>query len=333
MDTLKPLLLDNHGRRISYLRLAVTDKCNLRCFYCMPEHGLHWLGRTELMSCEEMLRVCTLLVEMGIDKIRITGGEPFVRKDIMKLLTSISQIDGLNELTITTNGVLTAPYVAQLKQIGVKSVNLSLDTLDTDRFLSITRRDEFSSVMRTMEELLKHEIEVKINTVVMEGKNTQDILPLVAFTKDFPISVRFIEEMPFNGDGHDYSGITWDYVRILDEIKSAYPNIKKIDDAANSTAYHYQVDGHQGNIGIIAAYSRTFCGTCNRIRLTPEGTLKTCLYGDGKLNIKDQMRLGMDDAGLEQSLLSVFSNREKNGWDAESNRLESRHESMASIGG
>ena len=187
--------------------------------------------------------------------------------------------------------------------------------------------------MRTLEELLKHDIDVKINTVVMAGKNTQDILPLVAFTNAFPVSVRFIEEMPFNGDGHNYSGIEWDYIRILEEIKSAYPDIKKIGDAANSTAYHYSINNHQGNIGVIAAYSRTFCGTCNRIRLTPEGTLKTCLYGDGKLNIKDQMRLGMDDAELKNSLLSVFSNREKNGWDAESNRLESPYESMASIGG
>lgn len=280
-----------------------------------------------------MLRICSLLVNMGIDKIRITGGEPFVRKDIMKLLTAISQLEGLNELTITTNGVLTALYVAQLKQIGVRSVNLSLDTLDPNRFFAITRRDEFSSVMRTMEELIKHDIEVKINTVVMTGKNTQDIIPLVALTKDLPVSVRFIEEMPFNGDGHEYSGQTWNYIRILDEIRQKFPDIQKIPDPPFSTAYNYEIKNHQGSIGIIAAYSRTFCGTCNRIRLTPEGTLKTCLYGDGKLNIKEQMRLGIDDGALKQLLLSVFNSREKNGWIAESNRLESSHESMASIGG
>jgi molybdenum cofactor biosynthesis enzyme MoaA len=133
------LLIDNHGRTINYLRLAVTDKCNLRCFYCMPEDGLKWLSRTELMSYEEMLRACTLLVNMGIQKIRITGGEPFVRKDIMTLLTAISKLDGLHDLSITTNGVLTAPHVAELKAIGIRSVNLSLDTLDSSRFFSITR--------------------------------------------------------------------------------------------------------------------------------------------------------------------------------------------------
>src|SRR6202012_3579658 len=196
------LLTDNHGRRINYLRLAVTDRCNLRCFYCMPEEGLNWLSRKELMSYHEMLGICSLLVGMGIDKIRITGGEPFVRKDIMPFLSELSRIDGLNELTITTNGVLTAPYVGELKRIGVKSVNLSLDTLDAARFFAITARDEFAKVMNTLDELLKHNIDVKINAVVMDGKNTEDIIPLVQMTRDLPVSVRFIEEMPFNGDGH-----------------------------------------------------------------------------------------------------------------------------------
>ena len=137
------MLTDNYGRKVNYLRLAVTDRCNLRCFYCMPEDGLNWLSRAELMTYEEMLQICALLVGMGIEKIRITGGEPFVRKDIMEFLSALSKVKGLNELTITTNGVLTAPYVADLKKIGVKSVNLSLDTLDAGRFFNITRRDEF----------------------------------------------------------------------------------------------------------------------------------------------------------------------------------------------
>ena len=194
----------------------------------MPEDGLNWLSRTELMSYDEMLRACTLLVNIGIQKIRITGGEPFVRKDIMQLLTAISKLDGLQELSLTTNGVLTAPYVAELKEIGIRSVNLSLDTLDAGRFFSITRRDEFGAVMTTLEELLKHNIEVKINAVVMDGKNTQDIIPLVELTKKLSVSVRFIEEMPFNGDGKIHNTkMSWDYVRILQEIENTYPSIKK----------------------------------------------------------------------------------------------------------
>ncbi|RWY50335.1 GTP 3',8-cyclase MoaA [Mucilaginibacter gilvus] len=329
------MLLDNHGRRITYLRLAVTDKCNLRCFYCMPEEGLNWLSRAELMTYEEMLRVCELLVKMGIDKIRITGGEPFVRKDIMQLLTAISKLDGLKELSLTTNGVLTAPHVSELKAIGVRSVNLSLDTLDAGRFFAITRRDEFANVMDTMHELLKHDIEVKINTVVMAGKNTQDIIPLVELTKALPVSVRFIEEMPFNGDGHSYSGALWDYVRIFDEIRNVYPDIQKIPDPLYSTAYNYQIPGHSGSIGIIAAYSRTFCGTCNRIRITPQGTLKNCLYDDGVLNIKDLMRDGKSNTSIVDSLRVAFNSREKDGWAAERKRKENPnfHESMATIGG
>jgi molybdenum cofactor biosynthesis protein A len=329
------LLLDNHGRKINYLRLAVTDRCNLRCFYCMPEDGLNWLSRKELMTYEEMLQVCTLLVKMGIEKIRITGGEPFVRKDIMALLTALSKLGGLKELSITTNGVLTAPHVADLKKIGVRSVNLSLDTLDANRFFTITRRDEFANVMETMEQLLKHNMEVKINTVVMDGKNTQDIIPLVELTKNLPVSVRFIEEMPFNGDGHSYSGIVWDYVRIFDEIRKTFPEIQKVPDPQYSTSYNYQIPGHKGSIGIIAAYSRTFCGTCNRIRITPQGTLKNCLYDDGVLNIKDLMRSGMDNDKLEETLRAAFNNRQNDGWQAEQKRMENPnfHESMATIGG
>lgn len=287
------------------------------------------------MSYEEMLRTCTLLVSMGIQKIRITGGEPFVRKDIMKLLTSISSLNGLEELTITTNGVLTAPYVAQLKSIGVKSVNLSLDTLDAGRFFTITRRDEFSAVIDTFHELLNYGIEVKINAVVMDGKNTQDIIPLVELTKDLPVSVRFIEEMPFNGDGEIHKSIlSWDHIRILEEIKNTYPQIKKIEDPAYSTAYNYRIPGHVGSVGIIAAYSRTFCGTCNRIRITPQGTLKNCLYDDGVLNIKDLIRSGKNDDTIKDYLLNAFNNRVKDGWVAE--RLVEKtglHESMAAIGG
>jgi molybdenum cofactor biosynthesis protein A len=329
------LLTDNHGRRVNYLRLAVTDRCNLRCFYCMPEDGLNWLSRAELMSYEEMLRSCALLVKMGVEKIRITGGEPFVRKDIMKLLSGLSNLNGLKELSMTTNGVLTAPYVAEMKSLGISSVNLSLDTLDANRFFSITRRDEFASVMATLDELLKHNIAVKINAVVMDGKNTQDILPLVQLTKDLPVSVRFIEEMPFNGDEDTYQGLQWDYVRILDEITAHFPDLQKISDPAYSTAYNYHVPGHKGSVGIIAAYSRTFCGTCNRIRITPQGTLKNCLYDDGVLNIKDLIRAGMNDDELERNLLNAFGNRPKDGWEAERMRVEKTgvHESMATIGG
>ena len=326
-------LLDNHNRPVNYLRLAVTDRCNLRCFYCMPEEGIDWLARKDLMSYEEMLRICALVIKMGIEKIRITGGEPFVRKDIMPFLSAISKLEGLKELTITTNGVLTAPHVPELKKLGIRSVNLSLDTIDRNRFFAITRRDELPQVLETLEQLLRHGIDVKLNAVVMEGKNTDDIIPLVGLTKDLPVSVRFIEEMPFNGTGTytpDSYRDNWDYVRILQTIKAHYPTIQKIQDPAYSTSYNYHIPGHKGSVGIIAAYTRSFCGTCNRIRITPQGMLKTCLYDSGVLNIKDLVREGQSDQTIQTALTTAISHRAKDGFEAEKN---STHESMAAIGG
>lgn len=282
-----------------------------------------------------MLRICSLLVSMGVEKIRITGGEPFVRKDIMQFLTALSKLNGLQHLTLTTNGVLTAPHVPELKKIGVKSVNLSMDTLDRNKFFTITKRDELPAVLDTLEQLVKHGMDVKINAVVMDGKNIDDIIPLVTLTKNLPVSVRFIEEMPFNGEGNHYSHLHWHYMRILRKIQEQFPEIQKIPDAPHSTSYNYHIPGHLGNVGIIAAYSRTFCGTCNRIRLTPQGMLKTCLYDDGVLNVRDLMRSNMNDDAIAATLVDAIQHRAKDGFEAERLRKEKMpvHESMATIGG
>jgi cyclic pyranopterin phosphate synthase len=301
----------------------------------MPEEGIDWLAKKELMTYEEMLHICSVLVKMGVEKIRITGGEPFVRKEFMPFLASLSKLQGLEELTITTNGVLTAPFVPELKKLGVRSVNLSLDTLDQNRFFAITRRDVLPSVLETLEALLRHDMEVKINAVVMEGKNTDDIVPLVELTKDLPVSVRFIEEMPFNGEGNHYASLTWDHFKILEAIRDGFPTVQKVVDPPYSTSYNYQVPGHKGSVGVIAAYTRSFCGTCNRIRLTPQGDLKTCLYGDSVLNVKDLMRAEAGEGELQTALLTAISKKEKNGWEAEKNSAvkASLNASMATIGG
>lgn len=326
-------LIDNHGRTINYLRLAVTDRCNLRCFYCMPEQGIDWLSRKELMSYEEMLQISSTLTKMGVEKIRITGGEPFARKNFIDFLSQLSEVEGLNELTLTTNGVLTAPYIPTLKKLGVRSVNLSLDTLDRDRFYAITRRDELPKVLHTLEQLLAHDIEVKINAVVMNGRNTQDIIPLAELTKDLPVSVRYIEEMPFNGNG-TYEGLTWDHLKILDTLKQEYPDIQKIPDALYSTSYNYKIPNHKGTVGIIAAYTRSFCGSCNRIRITPQGDLKTCLYAESGLNVKDILRAGSTEEALQQNILNAINNKAIDGWEAEKLRAANvPSESMATIGG
>lgn len=327
-------VIDNHGRPISYLRLAVTDRCNLRCFYCMPEEGIKYVPKPHLLSWEEMERVIRILVSMGVDKVRITGGEPFVRRGIMEFLEEIKGIEGLRQINITTNGVLTAPLVPEFKRLGIQSVNLSLDTLDRQRFFEITRRDEFQNVWQTFEALQEYNIRTKLNAVVMSGKNTDDIIPMAELTRNHDISVRFIEEMPFNGDGaHEYQEF-WSFRKILDELKKHYPEIYKLPDPPASTSYNYQIPGHKGSIGIIAAFSRTFCGTCNRLRLTPQGQFKTCLYDDGVFNIKDLLREGLSDEAIKQHIFDALQNRAKDGFEAESRRKVGLiSESMSTIGG
>lgn len=322
------MLKDNHQRTINYVRLAVTDRCNLRCTYCMPEN-MQFLERAALLSYEEIVRLMGTLTAAGINKIRITGGEPFLRKDLMRLL---EQLAPMASISITTNGVLTAPFIPALKTLGIRQINLSLDTLQAPRFFQITRRDQFSAAKQTLDSLLAHEMDVKINMVVMDGVNTDELIDFVALTRDHGVSVRFIEEMPFNGQGNNFSGINWNYLRILDTIRAHYP-IEKMMDAPHSTSLNYQVPQHKGSIGVIPAYSRTFCGSCNRIRVTPTGGLKTCLYGDDVLNVKDLFREGASNAKLLEHLQAALQQRARDGFEAAALNTHANLESMSVIGG
>ncbi len=329
------MLFDNHGRKINYVRLAVTDRCNLRCFYCMPEEGIKYMPKQDLLSYEEMLRLMQILVPLGIEKVRITGGEPFLRKDMMTFLKALSKIDGLQKINITTNGTLTAKLIPELKALGIDTINLSIDSLDKDRFYKITRRNVFDQVIETYEALLDHGINTKLNAVVMEGQNIEDIIPMVELGRKHPVSVRFIEEMPFNGEGNHYPVLVWNHQKIKAHLLATYPDLEKLPDPPNSTAQHYRVPGFKGDVGIIAAYSRTFCGSCNRIRITPQGMLKTCLYDGGVFNIRDLMRAGASDQQIIDTFKVALGNRAKDGWEAEKNRGLNLpvKESMATIGG
>ena len=329
------ILYDNHGRPITYLRLAVTDRCNLRCFYCMPAEGIDYVPRKELMSYEEMERTVRLFAGLGIDKVRITGGEPFLRKGMFGFLERLSQIEGLKKLNITTNGTLTAGLVPELKRIGIGTVNLSLDSLDPQRFADITRRDTFPQVMDTFHQLLAHGITTKINTVVMAGRNIDDIVPMAELAREHPVGIRFIEEMPFNGSGSGDSFGLWDFPKILEHLRQHFPGIEKIEDEPHSTSFNYKIPGFRGEVGIIAAYSRLFCGSCNRIRLRPQGTLKTCLYDHGVFNLRDLMRSGASDGQLTDALKAAIGRRAKDGFEAEKRRGFGLpvSESMATIGG
>ena len=328
-------LVDNHGRPINYLRLAVTDRCNLRCFYCMPEDGIRYMPKKDLLTFEEITRLISIMASMGVTKVRLTGGEPFVRNDLMKLIRNIIEIQGIRDVHLTTNGVLTAQHIPELKKLGIASVNLSLDTLDRQRFHDITRRDEFEPVMETLQLLIKHEIPVKINAVVMEGKNIDDIIPLIELTRKDNIDVRFIEEMPFNGEGNHYPTLLWTYKKIIDYIKEHYPSLHKVPDPLYSTSYNYNIPGYSGSIGVIAAFSRTFCGTCNRVRVTAQGTLKTCLYDDGVLDLRQLLRTSKDDSVIVGNLTKALNSRAKDGFEAEATRKNHTpvSESMSTIGG
>jgi len=301
----------------------------------MPEEGIKYLPKKELLSYEEMERIVRVMAGLGIQKIRITGGEPFLRKGMMDFLKVLSDIDGIEQMNITTNGTLTKELVPQFKAVGIKSVNLSIDSLDAKRFFEITRRDNFNTVMDTFHQLLDHDIPTKLNAVVMNGRNIEDIIPMVELARKHAVSVRYIEEMPFNGSGKDDKKLLWDFTKILAHIKAHFPDLEKIPDPKHSTSFNYKIPGFAGTFGIIAAYSRLFCGSCNRIRLTPQGVLKTCLYDDGVFNLKNILRAGASDEQLKTTLLEALGNRAKDGFEAERKRNFGLpiSESMATIGG
>jgi len=327
------MLVDNHGRKINYLRLAVTDRCNLRCFYCMPEKGIKYMKRKDLLTFEEMTRLVKIFSGLGVNKVRITGGEPFVRSGMMEFLEEISSIPDVEAINITTNGTFTQDFIPRLEKLGIKHINLSLDSLDKERFFDITRRDLFDDVMKTYHQLVDSNIQLKVNMVVMEGRNIEDIYPMIELTKNHDVSVRFIEEMPFNGSLGQGNKSFWSMKQILKHVSVKY-EIDKLIDPPSSTSSNYQVKGYKGSFGIIAAFTRSFCGTCNRIRLTPQGTLKTCLYDNGGISFRDMLRNGATDAEVADQLKMVVGKKYKDGFEAEASR--DNHpvsESMATIGG
>lgn len=300
----------------------------------MPEEGLPWQSKKQILSYEEMFRLTRILSQMGIDKVRITGGEPFVRKDLLPFMQEIIDLPGVSKLSITTNGTAPLTTIAEMKRMGVHAVNLSLDTVDRERFAKITRRDEFDKVWAYYQGLLAEGIKTKINAVVMENQNTEDILGLCQLTLKDAVAVRFIEEMPFNGGSKGYQAIQWNYKYILEHIQLAFPQLQRLEDHGSSTSYNYRVANAPGTIGVIPAYSRTICATCDRIRLTPTGELKTCLYQNGGFSMRDFMRQGASDQEIKEKFLFFFGRRAKNGFESEKLKESGdTFESMATIGG
>ena len=327
------MLIDNHNRKINYLRLAVTDRCNLRCNYCMPSEGINFLKSDKLLSIEELCTVGRILTEQGIDKIRITGGEPFVRKDLMVLLRYLSSLKGLKDISVTTNATLIGPHIDELKALGINDINLSLDAINRATFEKITRRDQYDTVFDNLERLISEDFNVRINFIVLDGQNIDDIIPMLDLQKYYPVAVRFLEEMPFNGGSRSFQQIKWDYKQILQYISDHYPNYKKLQSPATSTSINYKIDGHRGSFGIIPSFSRTFCGSCNRLRISASGDVITCLYGKPSLNLREILRNSEDDEMVRQAILKSIGNRARTGFEAQSKYNEVFENSMTSIGG
>jgi len=327
-------LTDSFGRQINYVRLAVTDRCNLRCQYCMPAHGIDIVPRKELLTYKEMYRIIRVLTELGVNKIRLTGGEPFVRKDFVGFLEMLSFNDLLEDINITTNGALISNHIDRLEKLQkVKNINLSIDSLQANKFNEITRRNVFNEVFKTMEALEKSTMNLKLNVVVQSGINTNEIIDFVALTKGKNIAVRFIEEMPFNGKGQREMKENWSYTKILNEIKSGF-SVEKILSEKSSTSHNFSIKGHLGTVGIIPAFTRTICGDCNRIRITSTGTFKNCLFDDGVFNLRDFIRNGASNDDLKALFLSLVKKKPENGFIAEANRTNGNvSESMSTIGG
>jgi len=327
---------DQHGRQLTYLRLAVTDRCNLRCTYCMPERGMKFYPRDEILSYEEMLRLANIMARNGVDKVRITGGEPFVRKNLIHFLKELSGIDGIRKIGITTNGVLTQQYLPELIQLGIKDINLSIDSINPVTFKEITRKDVFESVEQSMNQMLREGFNLKLNAVVLSGKNTHELHELAGLAQEQRLEVRFIEEMPFNGSNKaDVSAIHWNAERIAKHLREFYPELTRQPGVPQDTAIIYEAPSFKGRVGIIPAFTRTICGGCNRIRVTADGTLKTCLYDQGKNNLKALLRNGYSDTEIEAHLKTAVLGKAKDGFEAQSrlrNGTQAR-ESMSLIGG
>ncbi len=299
---------DKYGRVIDYLRISITDRCNLRCIYCMPEEGVPKLSHSDILSYEEILRFVKVAVSLGISKIRVTGGEPLVRKDIVKFCHSLVEIAGAGNVSLTTNGVLLKQYAKSLYDVGIRRINISLDTLQRDRFLRITRKDFFDSVWEGI--IAAYEAKfypVKLNIVVMRGMNDDEIESLASLTFKYPFHVRFIEFMPFSEE--KWAKMYVSSEEILNRLKrmgTLYPTKSK---NSNGPAKYYSFVGSLGKIGIISPISHHFCKTCNRLRLTADGKLRTCLFSSQELDFKELLRSEKDDSVLAQRLLFALKNK------------------------
>ncbi|XP_068041610.1 molybdenum cofactor biosynthesis protein 1 isoform X2 [Anomalospiza imberbis] len=304
-------LMDSFGRQHNYLRISLTEKCNLRCQYCMPEEGVQLTPKPKLLTAQEIITLARLFVKEGVDKIRLTGGEPLIRPDVVDIVGELYKLEGLKTIAVTTNGINLTRLLPQLKEAGLNAINISLDTLVPAKFEFIVRRKGFHKVMEGIHkatELGYHP--VKVNCVVMRGFNEDEVLDFVDFTKDLPLDVRFIEYMPFDGNKWNFKKMV-SYKELLDIIKQRWPELEKLPYETSSTAKSYKVPHFQGQISFITSMSEHFCGSCNRLRITADGNLKVCLFGNSEVSLRDHLRSGASEKELIQIIGAAVGRKKK----------------------
>lgn len=328
------ILLDQFGRAHNYLRISLTERCNLRCVYCMPAEGIALRPKSQFMTTEEVVGIAKTFVSLGVTKIRLTGGEPLVRNDAKEIIEELSKLNV--DLAISSNGILVDKFIDTFKANGVRSINISLDSLKEEKLNSVTRRNHFNDILSNIHLLIKENFHVKLNAVIMKGINDDEVLDFVQFTKENPVHFRFIEFMPFNGNKWDWSkGLS--YKEMMHIIESGYVNkVLKLEDKKNDTAKSYKIEDFKGTFAVISTVTNPFCDSCNRLRLTADGKMKNCLFSQSETDLLTAFRNGDDIRPI------IFENV----WKKKSTRggmesfeefadasLNQKNRSMISIGG
>ncbi|MDA9343478.1 GTP 3',8-cyclase MoaA [Algibacter sp.] len=335
MENHKNILQDSHGRDHAYLRISLIERCNLRCTYCMPEEGVALSPKSHLMTYEEIYEIAKTFSDHGVTKIRLTGGEPLIRKDIPVILEKLATLPV--ELSITSNAVIIDKFIDVLKANGVKKINVSLDSLDEGKFKHMTRRNEFKKVYNNILLLVKEGFEVKVNAVLMKNFNDNEIINFINFTKDLPVSIRFIEFMPFDGNKWDMAKMV-SYAEVMEYVNKSFAddNIERLQDAPNDTAKNYKIKGYKGTFAVISSVTNPFCDSCNRLRLTANGQLKNCLFSSGESDLLTTLRAGKSiEPIIQKAVRAKFKVR--GGMDTlkklQEPKLHNNNRSMITIGG
>lgn len=323
---------DKRYRGIEYLRISVTDRCNLRCVYCMPEEGISCLAHDEVLTFDEIITICRSAAELGVSKIKLTGGEPLVRKGFIDLVRQIKAVPGIEEITLTTNGLLLEDRLEELIEAGISKINISLDTLDSQKFKEITRVDGLETVLRVIKQAADHpKVQVKVNSLIAKHLNENEILTLAELAKEMPISVRFIEVMPI-GLGKNLETISKDEMIAI--LESQYGQLVPYEGKlGNGPATYYEVPDFVGKIGFISAVTECFCEGCNRIRLTANGYLKLCLHSTKGLELKSLLRQGISQEALTKVMSEAILNKPEKHHFGEASGSDIENKMMSQIGG